>query len=47
MKIELDRLNDAFHMEAKNDLGNTVQIDGSPDHGLEISVYILDSTLVR
>lgn len=33
IKIELERLNDAFHMEARNELGNTVHIDGSPDIG--------------
>jgi putative redox protein len=33
MKIELNRLNDAFHMEAINEQGNTVQIDASPDIG--------------
>lgn len=33
MKIELQRINDAFHMEAKNEQGNTVHIDGSPEIG--------------
>lgn len=33
IKIELSRLNDAFHMEAKNEQGNTVHIDASPDIG--------------
>ena len=33
IKIELNRLNDAFHMEARNDAGNTVQLDSSPDAG--------------
>jgi len=33
IKIELNRLNDAFHMEAVNDHGNTVQMDGSPEIG--------------
>ena len=33
IKIELNRLNDAFHMEARNEQGNTVHIDGSPDIG--------------
>lgn len=33
MKIEINRLNDGFHMEAVNDMGNTVQIDASPDIG--------------
>lgn len=30
MKIELSRLDDAFHMEVKNEDGNTIEIDGSP-----------------
>lgn len=33
MKIEINRLNDGFHMEAVNDSGNTVHIDASPDIG--------------
>lgn len=33
MKIELQRINDAFHMEATNEQGNTVYIDGSPAIG--------------
>jgi len=33
IKIELERLNDAFHLEARNELGNIVHIDGSPDIG--------------
>lgn len=33
IKIELSRLNDAFHMEAKNEQGNAVHIDASPDIG--------------
>jgi putative redox protein len=33
MKIEINRLNDAFHMEAINDAGRTVHIDASPDTG--------------
>ena len=35
MHIILQRLNDAVHFEAKNDDGNTVSIDGSPDVGGE------------
>lgn len=31
--IELSRLNDGFHMEAVNELGNTVHIDAAPDVG--------------
>ena len=33
IKIELNRLNDAFHMEAKNEQGSSVHIDASPDIG--------------
>lgn len=33
MKIELNRLNDGFHMEAVNEDGRSVQIDASPDIG--------------
>jgi putative redox protein len=33
IKIELSRLNNAFHLEAKNDKGNFVHIDASPDIG--------------
>ncbi len=33
IKIELKRLNDAFHMEAVNDQGSTVHIDASPEIG--------------
>lgn len=33
IKIELSRLNDAFHFEAKNEEGNTVHIDAAPDIG--------------
>jgi putative redox protein len=33
IKIELSRLNDAFHMEATNEQGNMVQMDGSPEIG--------------
>lgn len=33
IKIELSRLNEAFHLEAKNDKGNLVHIDASPDIG--------------
>jgi len=35
MKIELKRLNDAVHFELKNENGNTVLYDGSPDIGGE------------
>ena len=31
--IELNRLNDAYHMEAQNEQGNTVHLDASPDIG--------------
>lgn len=33
IKIELTRLNDAFHFEASNEQGNKVQMDASPDIG--------------
>jgi putative redox protein len=33
IKIELNRLNDAFHMEAVNEQGKSVHIDASPDIG--------------
>ena len=33
MKIELNRLNDSFHMEARNEHGNSVHIDASPEIG--------------
>jgi putative redox protein len=33
IKIELKRLNDAFHFEASNDNGNSVHLDASPDIG--------------
>lgn len=33
MKIELERLNDAVNLVARNEFGNSVHIDGSPDVG--------------
>lgn len=33
IKIEVNRLNDAFHMEATNEQGRSVQIDASEDIG--------------
>lgn len=33
MKITIERLNDAVHMEAKNEDGVTLQMDGTPDIG--------------
>lgn len=33
IKIELNRLNDAYHMEAVNEQGRTLQMDASPDVG--------------
>ena len=33
MKIEINRLNDGFNLEATNDSGNTVRMDASPDIG--------------
>lgn len=35
MKITLKRLNDSYHMEAQNEDGNTIQMDGSPAIGGE------------
>lgn len=33
IKIELNRLNDAFHFSAVNESGNVVHLDSSPDTG--------------
>jgi putative redox protein len=33
VRIEINRLNDAFHFEAANENGNSVQMDASPDIG--------------
>src|SRR5687768_13724125 len=33
IKIEINRLNDGFHMEALNEHGNSIHIDASPDIG--------------
>ena len=33
MKIEINRINNAVHLEAKNEEGNRVLIDGSPEIG--------------
>ena len=33
IRIELNRLNDAFHFAAENDKGNSVNLDASPDIG--------------
>ena len=33
MKIELNRLNDGYHLEATNEQGRTVHLDASPDIG--------------
>jgi putative redox protein len=33
VKIEINRLNDGFLMEAKNEMGNTFLMDASPDIG--------------
>lgn len=33
MKITLKRLNDDYHMEASNETGNSIQMDGSPKIG--------------
>lgn len=33
MKVEIKRINDSFHLEAINELGNKVHIDGAMDIG--------------
>lgn len=33
MKINLKRIDDAYQMEATNELGNTIRMDGSPSIG--------------
>jgi putative redox protein len=33
IKIELNRLNEGFHMEAVNEQGNSIQMDASPEIG--------------
>ncbi|GEM_PF-16402 len=33
MKIQLKRIDDAFHLEAANELGKTIQMDGAPKIG--------------
>lgn len=33
MKIEIERVNDAVHLEARNEQGTVVHMDGSPDIG--------------
>ncbi|MCF8278499.1 MAG: OsmC family protein [Flavobacteriales bacterium] len=33
MKITLKRLNDNYHMQASNESGNTIEMDGSPKIG--------------
>lgn len=33
MKIDINRLNDGFQLQAVNDTGNTIQMDASPDIG--------------
>ncbi len=35
MKIDITRKNGLFHMQAKNDTGNTIDMDGSPAIGGE------------
>jgi putative redox protein len=35
MKIEIERQNNAYHMIAANEEGNTVSVDGSPEIGGE------------
>ncbi|HTJ50994.1 MAG TPA: OsmC family protein [Cyclobacteriaceae bacterium] len=33
IKVEINRLNEGFHMEAVNEQGNALQMDASPDIG--------------
>ncbi len=33
MEVQLERIDDAFHMRSTNDTGNTVESDGSPKIG--------------
>lgn len=33
MKVTLKRLDDAFHMQATNESGNTLETDGNPEIG--------------
>lgn len=33
MEIKINRLNDAYHMEATNEDGSTISLDSSPDAG--------------
>ncbi len=33
MKIQLKRIDDAFHLEAVNELGKTIEMDGAPKIG--------------
>ncbi len=33
MKIHLKRIDDAFHLEASNELGNKIEMDGAPKIG--------------
>jgi len=33
MQITIDRLNDAYHFRATNEMGNVVEMDSSADHG--------------
>lgn len=35
MKIEIERVNDKVHLEAKNEQGTIVHMDGSPEIGGE------------
>jgi putative redox protein len=35
MKVTLKRLNDAYHMQATNETGNSIKMDGSPKIGGE------------
>ncbi len=33
MRIDIHRLDDAFHLQAVNETGNTIETDGAPDIG--------------
>lgn len=33
MKVEIERLNDAFHMKATNEQGNSIELDSNPESG--------------
>lgn len=41
MKINIERINDAVHLSAKNELGNELFMDGSPEIGGQDSRLVL------